>query len=567
MKRVLKIALTILLLGVVSFSLLSCGSESGETELPENQVVTVQRGNLTIDITAVGNLALSRTEDLAFEIAGTVEEVLVEEGDTVEEGQMLAKLDTLEWEEQLTALERTLTTAKRQLTAKERAVTTAERNLAAKERAVIAKELALLQAQVNLQTAENNLSEIAEVKKVQDVIDDTEYDLKFAQEMWEQAIKLESPGVELYYWRDQIILAKAELAEAQQELREVLAGSSVRVTTDVAIAVAMQKLQIELAQLDVEDAKIAIDDAKIAIDDAKIAIDDARMDVEDARVNIEDARKALDEAMDASPEVKAPFAGFVTKVNVEGGDEVLKGTVAVVVADPTKFEADILVSEMDILQVKLGGEASVQVDAMQGMSLPAKVTHISPTATIQQGVVNYKVKVEVQSLEAVAQERQAAQQEAMQKMEEGELPEQIKQAIEEGRITQEQAEEMIRQRQQGQVVQQGQMPTMLPENFQLREGLTVTVSIIVDEATDVLLVPNSAITTQGRQTFVQVLAADGTFEQRAIQPGISDYQFTEVTEGLSEGEKVVVPQGTTTTPTTPQQQPPGGFIPGMGRMR
>jgi multidrug efflux pump subunit AcrA (membrane-fusion protein) len=95
------------------------------------------------------------------------------------------------------------------------------------------------------------------------------------------------------------------------------------------------------------------------------------------------------------------------------------------------------------------------------------------------------------------------------------------------------------------------------------------VSIIVDERNDVLLVPNAAITTQGRQTFIQVSAADGTLEQRVIQTGISDYQFTEVVEGLSEGEQVVVPQGTTTATTTPQQQgsPGGMFIPGMGRPR
>ena len=116
---------------------------------------------------------------------------------------------------------------------------------------------------------------------------------------------------------------------------------------------------------------------------------------------------------------------------------------------------------------------------------------------------------------------------------------------------------------------QEQMPTMAMEGFQLREGLTVTVSIIVDERNDVLLVPNPAITTQGMQTFVQVIAADGTLEQRTIQTGISDYQFTEVTEGLSEGEQIIVPQGTTaTTPTTQQGQgPPGGMFPGMGRVR
>jgi len=156
----------------------------------------------------------------------------------------------------------------------------------------------------------------------------------------------------------------------------------------------------------------------------------------------------------------------------------------------------------------------VEVDALPGVNLLAKVTHISPTATIESGVVNYKVKVEIESLEAVMQERQQAKQEET-------------------------------------------------EDYQLKEGLTVTVSIMVEERNDVLLVPNAAISTQGWETYVEVMTPDGVIEQRSITTGISDWQYTEVTEGLSEGEKVVMPQGTATTTTTPE---PGGImIPGMGR--
>jgi hypothetical protein len=199
---------------------------------------------------------------------------------------------------------------------------------------------------------------------------------------------------------------------------------------------------------------------------------------------------------------------------------------------------------------------------MSGLTLPAEVTHISPTATIQSGVVNYRVKVEVASLEEMVQERQTAQQEAMQKVEQGELPERLQQAIEEGQITREQAEEMIKQMQQGQGRQQGQVLTTTSEDFQLREGLTVTVTIVVEEVINVLLVPNTAITTQGGQGYVQVVSPDGAAEERMIQTGISDWQFTEVTEGLSEGEQIIVPQGTTTT-NAPTQQRPRGPVPFM----
>jgi len=73
------------LCGVGAFLLISAFKPES-APVSENQVVAVQRGDLTIDITGSGNLVLSLTEDLAFEISGTVEEVMVEEGESVEEG-------------------------------------------------------------------------------------------------------------------------------------------------------------------------------------------------------------------------------------------------------------------------------------------------------------------------------------------------------------------------------------------------------------------------------------------------------------------------------------------------
>ena len=583
--RLLKIILIILTLCGISVVSLSCGSKSNPEAVPENQVVTVQRGDLVIDITASGNLELSRTEDLAIELfygqsgssgtKGTIGEVLVEEGDTVEAGQVLVKLDTDEWDDELSKLEKALTTAQRNLTSKERDLTEAERELTDKERditkaerQITVKELAVRQAELDLQTAEYNLYETDKVKDEKDAVDAVEFELRVAQ--------VEGHWQELLYWKER-------LAQAEEDLREALQDIGITASSDAALQSAKSqvelefaecKLAVDLSQKELEDAQIAVEDAELALKDAQLDkeyaeqdVEDAKLDVEDAKQDVEDARSDLDEAKSLSPEITAPFAGFVTKVNVEGGDEVLKGTVAVQIADPNKFEAKILVSEMDIMQVKIGGEASVQVDAMTGLSLLAKVTHIAPTATIQSGVVNYQVKVEIQPLEEMMQERQEARQEAIQKIQQGELPEPLRQAIEEGRIPQEQAEEIMKRIQQGEGGPPGPpsgTQVMKPEDIQLREGLTVTVSIIVQEKTDVLLVPNAAITTEGRQSYVQVVSSTGTIEKRAIQTGITDYQNTEVIEGLIEGEKVVVPQGTTSTSTSPPQRPPM-FIPGMGR--
>ena len=481
MMKIVKIMLVALIIVGLAVSQFGCNSASDEAEELGTQVITVQRGDLTVDITAVGNLLFSHQEELAFEVAGTVGEVLVEVGDFVEEGQTLVQLDITEWEAQLEALASNITTA--------------ERNLTSAERALATKQRSLLQAEINLTNAETALF-----------------------------------NYQFYEW-----------------------------------------YRINVTELEIKEKQVEI--AEMQLEEAQNAVADAEQDIEDARQALADAQEELDEAKATSPVIKAPIAGPIIKVNISKGDVVKKGAVAVILADPSKFEADFMVSEMDILQVKLGAEAWVQVDAMQGLSLPAVVAHISPTATIQSGVVNYRVKVEIESLEAVQRERQGAMQEVMESITQGELPERIKQAVEEGRITQEQAEEMMERMQSGEMPmqqggegQQGQVSTAMTEDFQLREGLTVTVSIIVDEATDVLLVPNAAITSQGGQSYVQVISPDGTTEERSVVTGLSDWQFTEIVEGLNEGEQVVVPQGTATT-TTQQQQSPGGMIPGMGIIR
>jgi multidrug efflux pump subunit AcrA (membrane-fusion protein) len=390
-KKASRIILILVLCGVAAI-LVSSALRSNSATVPQYQVVTVQRGNLTVDITASGNLALSKCEDLAFEMKGTVAEVAVAEGDSVKQGQVLATLDTSEWDSELITLESNL--------------------------------------------------------------------------------------------------LQAELARDNAEEQ----------TTDPKV-IKLKKLQVE------------------------------------------QAKAALAEARNASPEITAPFDGFITKVNVLGGDEVTKGTVAVTLADPNKFEVDILVSEMDIYQVEVGGTATVQADAISRISLPANVTHIAPTATIQSGVVNYKVTVEVQSLEPITSAQQTGQSAASDSQSppsgftppEGFTPP------------------------AGQGSTSTNRTAAIPETIQLREGLTVTVSIIVAQRNDVLLVPYAAITTQGGQSYIQVISSTGTTEKRAIKTGITDYVKTEVTEGLSEGEKVIVSQGTTTiNSTTSQQGPPGG---------
>lgn len=67
----------------------------GCTQVPSTpeETVNVTRGDIVLTVEVNGNLEMPRKAGLSFGIGGTVEEVMVEEGDKVVKGQVLARLD------------------------------------------------------------------------------------------------------------------------------------------------------------------------------------------------------------------------------------------------------------------------------------------------------------------------------------------------------------------------------------------------------------------------------------------------------------------------------------------
>jgi RND family efflux transporter MFP subunit len=90
----------------------------------------------------------------------------------------------------------------------------------------------------------------------------------------------------------------------------------------------------------------------------------------------------------------------------------------------------------------------------------------------------------------------------------------------------------------------------------VRVGMTASVSIVVERRDSVLMVPNRAVRTSGRQRSVEVLV-DGQPTEVPVTLGVSNDSYTEVASGLMEGDVVVL-----RTTTTSSQ----GRLGGMGRM-
>jgi len=88
-RRIVTIAICLICVGIVLGVVLSRGTRSEATP----PTVDVRRGDIVKTVFVDGNLVMPNKAYLSFGVAGTVTEVLVEEGNNVTKGQVLAKLD------------------------------------------------------------------------------------------------------------------------------------------------------------------------------------------------------------------------------------------------------------------------------------------------------------------------------------------------------------------------------------------------------------------------------------------------------------------------------------------
>jgi HlyD family secretion protein len=533
--RILKILVAVLVIGLLVFGAAGCAGSNSATPTTAIRDVKVTSGTVTNDVTGTASLALAKTENVAFTASGTVDSVAVSLYDTVTQGETLAKLDTTDWDTQIQTLTKSITTAQRNETAKEATVVKAQNNVAA-------AQFAKTQRDVDLLAAQAALNDISDVQTAQNAVDKVQQDIEFAQYNQQQATARAIVD-DLNYWTSQLKLLNAELAVAKANYKTVVSGVSVNITSDI-------NLQITKAQLAVQSAQNAVDNAGVAINDANTAVANAQLDVADAKSAISDIQSQIDEIKNYNPLITAPFDGFITAVNVKGGDSILKGKVAFTIADPNQFEANFMVSETDIFSVKVGQTATVSVDALSSQSFPAKITAIAPLATTTQGVVNYQVTAEITSLIPISASGSTAitGQSGSNTPPAGFTPSASftpPAGITPGANFTPPAGFTPGA---GRTRPAGAGSSTSGTAVTLKQGLTASVTIVIQQKSNVLVVPNRAITTQQGKTTVQLVNGT-TVTTQAVTTGLSDTTNTEIVSGLTEGQTVQVKSSTSSSNT------------------
>jgi HlyD family secretion protein len=261
----------------------------------------------------------------------------------------------------------------------------------------------------------------------------------------------------------------------------------------------LEKLEIKLGQqaelisaIEIEETRIRRDAAKKNVESlekkVKYVTESQRLDLQISRSNERNYRQRMDNLIDAmdSLTVRAPVSGVVIyKRNWnneprEIGSYVSSMEPVLEIPDLSTIRAKIYVDEVDVGKVKVGQEANIVVDAVQGRAFRGKVTAIG--TILKQATFD--------------------------------RPQKIAEAFVEFQDT---------------------------DLKQLRPGMSVKAQLQVGKYSQVVVIPLSSIQERNGRSFVQVWRpADKTWEWREIQLRTNDGLTAVVESGLEANEKIRV---------------------------
>ncbi|MGD0463069.1 MAG: efflux RND transporter periplasmic adaptor subunit [Tepidisphaeraceae bacterium] len=262
------------------------------------------------------------------------------------------------------------------------------------------------------------------------------------------------------------------------------------------------------AEADLQTAKIAKEQLKsqqVALEVKKEDIELAKQQVQLDTIMLQNTKQQMDYTT-----VISPMDGVIAGLSIQMGtiissaiSNVGGGTSVMTVSDMSHIFVMASVDESDIGGVARGQGVDITADAFPGKHFSGKVVRIATQGVNTSNVVTFEVKVEVTS----------------------------------------------------------------SNKSLLKPQMTANVQIIEFRKHNVIAVPMPAIVRKQHKTFVTLLKADGSTEDREIEIGINDGENQEIVSGLTGGEQILVHKSDSNSAWSssgPPRRIPG-LLPGGGR--
>lgn len=275
--------------------------------------------------------------------------------------------------------------------------------------------------------------------------------------------------------------------------------------------IAKVKVIPDMAQLSSAESRVRLSDINLKqvetdysrtknLHDQKLVSDE---DFEKARQQLKQAQEENAAAVDAlqvvrdgvsksnasasSTLIRSTISGVILDIPVKVGNSVINsntfndGTTIAVVANMQDLIFRGNIDETEVGQLAIGVPMKITIGALQDLQFDATLEYISPKAFESNGANQFEIKAAV----------------------------------------------------------------TVPSDGKIRSGYSANAEIVLDEANDVLCVPESAIEFIGDSTFVYLVKGEGqlkTYERQAVVTGLSDGVNIEIKKGLEKNQKVRGPQ-------------------------
>lgn len=228
-----------------------------------------------------------------------------------------------------------------------------------------------------------------------------ETEVKISSEVTGEIIELPVADGQLVKKGDLVVSVDPEILATQVKQEEASLAAS-RSTSLQAYA---QMLQTELNLKRTESlfakgfaTQDQVDEARTAHEVARASHAASVSRIEQQSMQLEEAKNRLSKASTFSP-----IDGTITVLNLELGDRVVgvgqfSGTEILRIADLNRMEVRVDVSEADIVNVKIGDQAEVEIDAIPNEKFAGQVTEIANSASTsssgsQDQLTTFEVKV------------------------------------------------------------------------------------------------------------------------------------------------------------------------------
>ncbi|NDJ24121.1 efflux RND transporter periplasmic adaptor subunit [Nostoc sp. B(2019)] len=335
----------------------------------------VEAKSVTLRITASGKVVPVQSVNISPKNPGVLAQLYVEQGDRIQQGQILARMDSANIDAQIRQYRANLTQSQAQLA---QAVAGSRPPEIAQARA----RLAQAQAQLAAARAGNRPQEISQA---QAQVDSAQAKVNYTSEQVKRYEYLYQQGAEKKQLLDQAISedksAKAALEEARKRLSLVQSGT--------------RQEEIDQRQAAVTEARAAL----VLLEDGtrpeeivqrQAAVASAEAQLKGVQVQLEDTI------------IRAPFSGIVTQKYANVGSFVTPTTSASTSASATSssivavargLEVLAQVPEADIGRIKQGQQVEIVADAYPDQVFKGNVRLIAPEAVVEQGVTSFQVRV------------------------------------------------------------------------------------------------------------------------------------------------------------------------------